>query len=93
MSEFGGGDTFRHRSMVAAVGGVPAGVAVGARPGPEAVGVHRQRHRPSHHGQHQRTLRELGLLDQDQYEHDRGQPAGPEPAQEPDRDPAHPHAL
>ena len=54
-------------------GGVPVGIAAGRRPGGQTVRPDRQRHRPGHHGSQQRPLRQLGLLEQDQHEHDRGQ--------------------
>ena len=60
----------------------PTAVAVGEGRRGEAMGEHREPHGEVDREDEQLLVGKLGLLDHDQGEHDRGQTAGPEPAQE-----------
>ena len=80
-----GRGALHRRRRVARVALEPAGVAVGQGSGGEAVGEDRETDGQVDREDDQVLVGELGLLDHDQREHDRGQAAGSEPPEEADR--------
>ena len=80
-----GRGALHRRRLLARVLLVPAGVAVGERGGGDAVGEDGEADGQVDREHDQVLVRQLGLLDHDHREDDRRQPAGAEPAEEPER--------